>query len=179
MIPLVPIAMQLAQFAPSIIKLLSGSDKAQEVAGKVVDLAKVITGTDDGPAAVAVIQTDPQKMLEFQLAVSAQQMEWERMYLADVQNARAMQVTALTQDDKFSKRFVYYFASAWSVFAMSYFTAVTFIDITTAGGQRVADTILGVLITSVIGVMFGFFYGSTKGSEAKSALLANSTQDKA
>ena len=172
MIPLIPIAMQLAQFAPSLIKLLSGSDKAEEVASKVIDVAKAITGTDDGAAAVAAIQADPQKMLEFQLAVSAQKIEWERMYLADVQNARAMQVAALTQDDIFSKRFVYYFASAWSLFAMAYFTAVTFIDIAAEGGQRVADTILGVLITSVIGVMFGFFYGSTKGSEAKSAMLA-------
>ncbi len=172
MIPLIPIAMQLAQFAPGIIKLLSGSDKAEEVASKVIDVAKAITGTDSGPAAVAAIQADPQKMLDFQLAVGAQKIEWERMYLVDVQNARSMQVAALTQDDKFSKRFVYYFASAWSLFAMTYFTAVTFIDIAAEGGQRVADTILGVLITSVIGVMFGFFYGSTKGSEAKSALLA-------
>lgn len=175
MIPLIPIAMQLAQFAPGIIKLLSGSDKAEEVASKVVDVAKAITGTDNGAAAVVAIQADPQKMLDFQLAVSAQKIEWERMYLVDVQNARAMQVAALTQDDKFSKRFVYYFASAWSLFAMAYFTAVTFIDIAAEGGQRVADTILGVLITSVIGVMFGFFYGSTKGSEAKSAMLAQAT----
>lgn len=175
MIPLIPIAMQLAQFAPGIIKLLTGSDKAEEVAGKVVDVAKAITGTSDGPAAVAAIQADPQKMLDFQLAFGAQQMEWERMYLADVQNARSMQIAALTQEDKFSKRFVYYFAMAWSLFAMTYFTAVTFIDITTEGGQRVADTILGVLISSVVGGIFAFFYGSTKGSEAKSALLAHST----
>jgi hypothetical protein len=172
MIPLIPLAMQLAQFAPGIIRLLTGSDKAEEVAGKVIDVAKVITGTDDGPAAVAAIQADPQKMLDFQLAYSAQKIEWERIYLADVQNSRSMQISALTQEDKFSKRFVYYFAMAWSLFAMVYFTAVTFIEINTEGGQRVADTILGVLISSVVGGIFAFFYGSNKGSEAKSALLA-------
>lgn len=172
MIPLIPIAMQLAQFAPSIIKLLSGSDKAEEVAGKVVEVAQAMTGTSTPQAAVAAMQADPQKMLDFQLAVSAQQMEWERMYLVDVQSARSLQISALTQEDKFSKRFVYYFAMAWSLFAMVYFTAVTFIEINTEGGQRVADTILGVLISSVVGGIFAFFYGSTKGSEAKSALLA-------
>jgi hypothetical protein len=172
MIALIPIAMQLAQFAPGIIKLLTGSDKAEEVAGKVVNVAKAVTGVDYGPAAVAAIQADAQKMLDFQLAFAAQQMEFERIYLVDVQNARSMQVAALAQEDKFSKRFVYYFAMAWSLFAMTYFTAVTFIDITTEGGQRVADTILGVLISSVVGGIFAFFYGSTKGSEAKSALLA-------
>ena len=175
MIPLIPLAMQLAQFAPGIIKLLTGSDKAEEVAGKVVDVAQAITGTSDPAVAVAAIRADPQKAMEFQLAISAQQLELERIYLADVQSARTMQIAALTQEDIFSKRFVYYFAAAWSVFAMSYFTAVTFVNIESDGGQRVADTILGVLITSVIGVMFGFFYGSTKGGEAKSALLAQST----
>ena len=39
MAPLIPIAMQLAQYVPGIIKLLGG-DKAGEVAGKVVDVAR-------------------------------------------------------------------------------------------------------------------------------------------
>jgi hypothetical protein len=92
MIPLIPIAMQLAQFAPGIIKLLTGSDKAEEVAGKVVDVAMAVAGTTDGPAAVAAIQADPQKMMEFQLAFGAQQMEWEQIYLADTQNARSRDI---------------------------------------------------------------------------------------
>ena len=34
-------------------------------------------------------------------------------------------------------------------------------------GQRIADTILGVLIASVIGVMFAYFYGSHRASKTK------------
>lgn len=45
-------------------------------------------------------------------------------------------------------------------------TAVTFIEVSPAG-QRVSDTILGVLIASVIGSIFQFFYGSTRGSQKK------------
>lgn len=89
---LIPIAMQLAQFAPSIIKLLTGSDKAEQVAGAVVGVAKAVTGMDDGPAAVAAIQADPVKLLEFQEAMAARQDEMERAYLVDVQNARARDV---------------------------------------------------------------------------------------
>lgn len=92
MIPLIPLAMQLAQFAPGIIKLLTGSDKAEEVAGKVVDVAMAVTGTADGPAAVTAIQADPQKMMDFQLAMGAQQLDWERAYLGDTQNARERSV---------------------------------------------------------------------------------------
>ena len=92
MIPLIPIAMQLAQFAPGIIKLLTGSDKAEEVAGKVIDVAKVITGANDPVEAVAAIQANPEKAMEFQLAMGAQKMEFERIYLLDTQDARARDV---------------------------------------------------------------------------------------
>lgn len=68
--------------------------------------------------------------------------------------------------DIFSKRFVYYFAAAWSLFSMAYFMAVTFFP-PPADGLRIADTILGVLIASVIGVMFAYFYGTTRASKAK------------
>ena len=46
--PLIPIAMALANFAPGIIKLLTGSDKAEDVAAHVVGIAQTITGTPDG-----------------------------------------------------------------------------------------------------------------------------------
>lgn len=173
MAPLIPIAMQLAQFAPGIIKLLTGSDKAGEVAGHVVNIANTVTGTNTPEAAVAAM-ADPDKMIAFQLAMVDKQHELENMYLLDVQNARAMQVAALAQDDLFSKRFVYYFAAAWSLFSMAYFIGVTFWP-PPADGVRIADTILGVLIASVIGVMFAYFYGSTKGSAEKTRLLAQSS----
>lgn len=167
----ITIAMGLSQFAPGIIKLITGSDKAADVASKVIGVAQAVTGTTSGTAALTALQADPAKVLEFQQAMGAQQVELERLYLADVQDARKMQVAALAQEDVFSKRFVYYFAAAWSIFSMVYFMAVTFSP-PTAAGQRIADTILGVLIASVVGVMFNYFYGSTKGSAEKTRLLA-------
>lgn len=88
----ITIAMGLAQFAPGIIKLITGSDKAADVADKVIGVAKAVTGADTGAAALAAIQADPAKVLEFQQAMGAQQMEFERMYLADTQDARARDV---------------------------------------------------------------------------------------
>lgn len=169
--PLIPIAMALAQFAPSIIKLLTGSDKAEEVAGKVVDIAQTITGTSDGDAALAAIQANPDKVLEFQQAMAAQSADLEKAYLLDIQSARQMQMAALAQEDTFSKRFVYYFATFWSLFAMGFFTAVTFLPIQ-GFGQRIADTILGVLVSTIITGIFHWMYGSTRGSAAKTDLIA-------
>lgn len=173
----ITIAMGLAQFAPGIIKLITGSDKAADVADKVISVAKAVTGASDGPAALAAVQADPAKVMEFQQAMANQQADLEKAYLADVQGARHLQEIALGQDDLFSKRFVYYFAAAWSIFSMVYFMAVTFAP-PTAAGQRIADTILGVLIASVVGVMFNYFYGSTKGSAEKTRMLAQSAPAK-
>lgn len=169
---LITIALALAsQFAPGIIKHFTDSDTAGAVAGKVIDLAKTVTGKGAPDEAKAAIELDPALQIAFQQAVMASDADLQKAFLADVQNARAMQVAALGQEDLFSKRFVYFFATGWSLFAMSYFCAVTFIPIP-AAGQRIADTILGVLISSVIGVMFAYFYGSTKSSMLKTQIMA-------
>lgn len=52
-------------------------------------------------------------------------------------------------------------AVLWSIFTMIYFTAVTFLPLS-PGGQRIADTILGVLIASITGVIINYYYGSSK-----------------
>lgn len=171
---MLPIALALAQIAPGIIQYFTGSEKAANVAAKVVDIAQTITGTEAPEAALAALQADPAKALEFQQAVLNADIELTKAQLADVQSARHMQEIALGQDDLFSKRFVYYFASGWSLFAMIYFAGVTFGTVT-EDGRRVADTILGVLISSVLGSMMAYFYGSTKGSAEKTRLLAAST----
>ncbi len=170
MAPLIPVAIELARrFAPAILQYVTGSDAAGNVAAKVVDIASIVTG--GAPDPVAAMMADPAMAIEFQKEVMRQEAGIVTAYLADVQDARAMQVAALSQDDKFSKRFVYYFAAGWSLFAMLYFAAVTFWP-PPADGVRVADTILGVLISTVLGSMIAYFYGSTAGGKAKSALLA-------
>ena len=75
-------------------------------------------------------------------------------------NARNMQIENLRQDDKFSKRFVYYFAIFWSTFAVIYLTGITFAEIPKEN-IRFADTIVGFLLGTIIATMFGFFYGNS------------------
>ena len=83
-----PILLGLAQFAPAIIKWATGSDQAEEVASKVIDVAKAVTGLDTPDAALAAIQADPALAVEFRKAIMANELEYDRMYLADVQSAR-------------------------------------------------------------------------------------------
>ena len=98
---------------------------------------------------------------------SEQTKEFNRLYVLDAQDradARAMQVAALAQDDLFSKRFVYYLASFWSVVAAAYFFLTTFVEVK---NERVSDTILGFLLGTIIGSVINYFFGSSAGSKSK------------
>lgn len=77
-VPLIPIAMALAQFAPTIAGLLGGK-KAEDVAGKVVEVAKAVTGQSSPDAAVAALQSDPMLAYQFQVKVVEAQGEIEKM----------------------------------------------------------------------------------------------------
>ncbi len=96
--------------------------------------------------------------------------EIEKAYLEDVANARGMQMVALTQDDKFAKRFVYYFAMIWSFFSISYISFITFGHIPEAN-IRFADTILGFLLGTLVAQIFNFFFGSSKSSQSKDSVI--------
>ena len=80
--------------------------------------------------------------------------------VSEYANSRNLQIEALKQDDKFSKRFVYYFAIFWSLFAVVYLAGITFIEIPKEN-VRFADTIVGFLLGTVVATLIGFFYGNS------------------
>lgn len=86
-------------------------------------------------------------------------------------DARAMQVAALQQDDKFSKRFVMYLAAFWSLTAVTYIFCITFTQIPEIN-VRFADTILGFLLGTVVATILNFFLGSSASSKEKTEVLA-------
>lgn len=69
-----------------------------------------------------------------------------------------------------TKKFKFYLASAWSVFAFIYILAITFLNIPTPNA-RFADTIIGFLLGTVVATILNFFFGSSAGSEKKTDLL--------
>lgn len=86
---MLPIALALAQFVPTLAGLLGGS-KAEAVAGKVVQIAQVVTGQASPEAALKAVQADPQIALAFQKAIGEQQVELEKLA---VQNAADVNAT--------------------------------------------------------------------------------------
>ncbi|HEX5486488.1 MAG TPA: hypothetical protein VFX23_10880 [Limnobacter sp.] len=83
----ITMAMGLAQFAPQIIKWITGSDRASDAARHVAQIAQQVTGKQ-GADALEVFKADPQKVLEFRQAVLAQEVDLDKAYLTDRADAR-------------------------------------------------------------------------------------------
>ena len=113
---------------------------------------------------------NPAELAQWQEAARAYQKELLQMAYADTANARSMQVEALKHGDKFSKRFVYYFATFWSIAAAFYIAMITFGEIP-AANVRFADTILGFILGTIIATIVQFFFGSSQGSKDKEEAL--------
>lgn len=80
----ITIAMGLAQFVPQITKWITGSDKAEQVAQKAVNIAQSVTGQPTGDAALKALQADPNLVLQYRKAVLDQEVTFQQLV---VQNA--------------------------------------------------------------------------------------------
>ena len=127
-------------------------------------------GVEENVKAVAqAIAGDPQAAEKLQQL----ELEYTRLAMDDLKNARGMQIAALAQDDKVAKRFIYYYAWFWSVSSMVYFGCVTFVPLP-EGGQHFADIILGFLLGTAVATIISFFYGSSKSSKDKTEAMVKS-----
>ena len=132
----------------------------------VTAIANKFGVADDVQAVAKAIANDPEaanKLAELDL----KQFELEN---ADRDSARHMQETALQQDDKFAKHFIYWFAWFWSVGSMAYFFAITFGQVP-ASGKDFGNIILGFLLGTAVATIISFFYGSSKSSKDKTEAM--------
>jgi hypothetical protein len=78
-----------ASVAPSLVGMFAG-DEAEELAGKVADAAKAVTGADSEEAAAQALQADPELLAEFRRHLA--DVELER-YREDTKRLRAVNRT--------------------------------------------------------------------------------------
>jgi hypothetical protein len=129
---------------------------AQAVVDKGVDYVSEKTG----------VKLAPDMPVEDLSVLREQEFKWAELEQKDRDGARHMQEVALAQDDVFSKRFIYYLAAFWSIFAVVYICAITFLTIPETS-VRFADTILGFLLGTIVATILQFFFGSSKSSKDK------------
>ena len=116
---------------------------------------------------------DKQKILDSQIEIMKIDFEKLKLEYENTNSARDMQKVALQQDDVFSKRYVYYLATFWSIVAVGYIFLITFLTIPEAN-VRFADTTLGFLLGTIVATIINYFFGSSKSSSDKNQLLKES-----
>jgi hypothetical protein len=155
--------MGLAQFAPQIIKWVTGSDKAADAADKVVSIARAVTGKDNGPDALATIQADPVMAMNYRIAVMAQENELDKAYLLDRQSARERDV-AMVQAGRYNWR-----ADFLAFLAVGGLIACVWFVARDAGlPERAVNAIMFVagVLASAVRDVYGYEFGSSRGSQA-------------
>lgn len=160
----ITIAMSLAQFAPQVVKWLSGSDKAAEAAASVVQIAQSVTGMDTPNGALNAIAGDPQKALDFRLAVMANAKDLDAMYLADTKDARDRDVKLAQAGLK------NYRATALVVMAVFLVLLCLTITVWVTGANDFIKATVTLVMGRALGwvdQVFSFEFGTTRSSATK------------
>lgn len=158
--------------------------KLPSISGLVTDGIKGLA--DSAKGIIESLTADPsekllaqQKLLEetnrHTEAITAQANEIEKSYLEDVQSARNMQVEALKQDDKFSKRFTEYFAIGITLCVIAFDFSLFFVNFPEQNKDMI-NFAAGILNSTALVSILSFFYGSSKSSAVKNDIIKNMTQ---
>lgn len=167
--PLIPIAMALAQFAPMIAGWLGGS-KAEDVAAKVVGIAQTVTGQSAPDAALAAIQADPNLSMQFQKAVLDQQVQLAQIasdeakaeLAADQANTAAINQTMQVEAK----------ADHWPTYSWRPFVGFCFGLLGLTSGLTVAVAYIGVMFFGSNAAVLGQLPGMLGAEAAVMATMA-------
>jgi len=107
-----------------------------------------------------------ERLAELSLDGDRIEADLEKAYLADVDSARQMQIQALQQDDKFSKRFVYYLAIGVITMTFAFDLCFFFIQYPERN-HDIINMIAGTLNSTGFAAIIYFFFGSSKSSQNK------------
>ena len=146
--------------------ILKGVFGDKGLTGSVMDVLKdtgVIKSPEDALKAQQALQ-------DYEIKKSQQEVDIEKIAADDRKSARDMNIASLQQDDKFVKRFIYYFASITTLVTFSYIFLITFGNIPEKN-IRFADTVLGFLLGTLLATIITFFYGTSSGSLAKTQMI--------
>lgn len=166
----IPIAMGLAQFAPQIIKWITGSDKAEDAATAVVDIARKVTGQGEEDAALKAIQENPAMAMQFRMAVMANEADLDKAFLADRQDARSRDVEYV-KHGRYNWR-----ADVLSILAVGGLVlCVWFIAKDANLPERAVNAIMFVagVLASAVRDVYGFEFGSSRSSKNKDETISN------
>lgn len=169
----ISIAFSLAQFAPSVIKWITGNDKAAEAAEQVVDIAKRVTGKDSGEAAVEAIKADPALVYQFREFVIRNEADMDAKYLEDRQDARQRDVEFLKAGTRNWRADA---LAALAVIGVVLLTLVVWKDPTINEYVKGTFTLVIGRFLGYIDQIYQFEFGSTRSNKTKDETISRLTR---
>ncbi len=114
---MISLALGIAEVAAPYLARWLGGEKAEEAANEIVGMAKIITGQDDGQAALDALKADPTKQLEFQKAAQAFELGMYEQETRRLETINKTMRVESTSKDKYVARmrptFGYIMAFTW------------------------------------------------------------------
>jgi hypothetical protein len=164
-LPFVPLALAAAEFAPRLVSLIAGED-AGDVAEKVVDTVKQVTGHSDPHEAVEALKADPELQIKFRQVAADLEV---RILEANNERLRTINKTMraeATSGDGYVRRwrptFGYSMCAAWVIqvigsiaaiiYAVVFETTEAALIITAVGEANAATVPMWGIALTVIGV---------------------------
>lgn len=168
-LPLMATALGLAQFAPSIARLLGG-EKAEDVANSVVRIAKSITGTEDSSSLMSVLKENPNLLIEFQKEVIRLETEMELADLRDRQDARYRDIKLLSTGKQNYRADIMVLSAAGGLItclgSLAYYS-----EFLPGEAVGIISTIAGIF-GSCLKDAYAFEFGSSRSSKMKDSTMA-------
>lgn len=168
--PIIPVALALAQFAPSIMRFFGAGETSVAVAQNVVGIAQKVTGQPTPEDALEAMRANAQLAQAFNLAVLAADTELEKLALADRQDARTRDIKVRELNAGKNRRADIMIVCDWA-------GLIACLAVLTFFRKDIPGEVVGLLSTvaSIFGLCLRdahqFEFGSSRGSKEKDELL--------
>lgn len=170
MLPLIPIAVQLAQFAPSLLRFFKAGESSTAVADQVASLAQQMSGAKTPAEALEAIKQNAELQAQFNLRAMELDAQLDLAYLADRQSARARDVEFVKAGRHNTRADV--------MVALAVVGLIACLAVLTIFRKDIPGEVVGLLssIVSLFGLCmrdaYQFEFGSSRGSREKDQLMA-------
>ena len=165
---LIPVALQLAQYVPALMRYLGAGSESTQVVEKAVEIAQTVTGAKTPEEALTALAASRELQLKLQLAMLDQTTEFERMYLSDRQDARARDREFIRSGQRNWRADILAFLAVGGLV-----TCVWFVARDSGLPERAVNAIMFVagVLASAVRDVYNFEFGTSRGSEQKQATL--------
>jgi hypothetical protein len=170
-VPFITAALSFVEFAPTLVKWISGNKSAERIAAQVVDIAKRVTQCASADEALQRMRGNVALASDFQHEILKFETEWEVSLLEDRQAARERDVSLLKAGHA-NKRADLMVVAAATGLILCLLSLAFYSDVLPGEAVGIISTIAGIF-GGCLKDAFAFEFGSSRGSRVKDSTVAS------